>query len=99
MACLRLFMATTAGTLLLAGHAAGQGVPRLDSYAGVAVRILQSNNAGNVHHLIDPTTRRIAGLIRGSSKAEGASRKHFTRYVRRASVRAGIAIGDRWHWV
>lgn len=69
MAVSRLFMATTAGALLLAGQAAAQGVPRLDSYAGVAVRILQSNNAGNVHHLIDPTTRRVAGLIRGCPHA------------------------------
>ena len=44
---------------------AGQGVPRLDSYNGVAVRILQSNNAGNVHHIIDPATNRVTGLIRG----------------------------------
>jgi len=69
MAGFRLFMATTAGALLLAGHAGAQGVPRLDSYAGVAVRILQSNNAGNIHHLIDPTTRRVAGLIRGCPHA------------------------------
>ena len=29
------------------------------------MRILQSNNAGNIHHIIDPTTNRVAGLIRG----------------------------------
>ncbi|HXH24840.1 MAG TPA: hypothetical protein VNI78_06295 [Vicinamibacterales bacterium] len=55
--------------LLLAASAAAQGVPRLDSYDGVAVRILQSNNAGNVHHIIDPATRRVVGLIRGCPQA------------------------------
>ena len=45
---------------------AGQGVPRLDSYNGVVVRILQSNNAGNIsHHIIDPATNRVTGSIRG----------------------------------
>ena len=29
------------------------------------MRILQSNNAGNIHHIIDPTTNRVTGLIRG----------------------------------
>ncbi len=51
--------------VLLSASSAGQGVPRLDSYNGVAVRILQSNNAGNVHHIIDPATNRVTGLIRG----------------------------------
>jgi YVTN family beta-propeller protein len=55
--------------LLLASPAAAQGVPRLDSYQGVAVRILQSNNAGNVHHIIDPTARQVVGLIRGCPHA------------------------------
>ena len=64
-----LFTTAMAGVLLLAGQAAAQGVPRLDSYEGVAVRILQSNNAGNIHHLIDPTTRRVVGLIRGCPHA------------------------------
>ena len=27
---------------------------RLDTYQGVAVRILQSNNASFIHHIIDP---------------------------------------------
>ena len=40
--------------VFLAPPASPQGVPRLDSYNGVAVRILQSNNAGNIHHIIDP---------------------------------------------
>ena len=55
--------------LLLASSVATQGVPRLDSLNGVAVRILQSNNAGNVHHIIDPTTNRVVGLIRGCPNA------------------------------
>lgn len=48
---------------------AAQGVPRLDSYDGVAVRILQSNNAGDVHHIIDPAINRVVGIIRGCPHA------------------------------
>jgi hypothetical protein len=44
-------------------------VKQLDSYDGVAVRILQSNNAGNVHHIIDPTTNEVVGLINGCPHA------------------------------
>ena len=54
-----------AGILLTAGLAGAQGVPRLDSYQGVAVRILQSNNAGNTHHIIDPTTNRVVRRHQG----------------------------------
>ncbi|MGH9203245.1 MAG: YncE family protein, partial [Vicinamibacterales bacterium] len=57
------------GIVLLSASAAAQGVPRLDSYEGVAVRILQSNNAGNIHHIIDPTINRVVGLIRGCPHA------------------------------
>lgn len=57
------------GILLLASSAAAQGVPRLDSYSGVAVRILQSNNAGDIHHIIDPTINKVVGLIRGCPHA------------------------------
>ena len=69
MTTARVFVAIAVGVLLLPAQAAAQGVPRLDSYNGVAVRILQSNNAGNIHHLIDPTTRRVVGLIRGCPHA------------------------------
>ena len=71
MACSRLIRAVPffLGIVLLAGPASPQGVPRLDSYNGVAVRILQSNNAGNVHHIIDPATNRVSGLIRGCPHA------------------------------
>ena len=55
--------------LLLTAAAAAQGVPRLDSYDGVAVRILQSNNAGNIHHIIDPAVQRVVGLIKGCPHA------------------------------
>ena len=57
------------GSVLIAGSAAAQGVPRLDSYEGVAVRILQSNNAGNIHHIIDPTVNKVVGVIRGCPHA------------------------------
>jgi DNA-binding beta-propeller fold protein YncE len=57
------------GVLLSAALAAAQGVPRLTSYEGVAVRILQSNNAGNVHHIIDPASNQVTGIIRGCPHA------------------------------
>jgi len=60
---------TAFGILLLTALTAAQGVPRLDSYKGVAVRILQSNNAGTVHHIIDPTVNQVVGLIRGCPHA------------------------------
>ena len=62
-------LAAFCGVVLLAASLAAQGVARLDSYQGVAVRILQSNNAGNVHHLIDPTTQQVVGLIKGCPHA------------------------------
>jgi YVTN family beta-propeller protein len=57
------------GFVLVPALATAQGVPRLDSYNGVAVRILQSNNAGNIHHIIDPTINRVVGLIKGCPHA------------------------------
>lgn len=57
------------GALVLAPPAGAQGVPRLDSYEGVAVRILQSNNAGDIHHIIDPAINKVVGLIKGCPHA------------------------------
>jgi YVTN family beta-propeller protein len=57
------------GIVLLSASVAAQGVPRLDSYDGVAVRILQSNNAGNIHHIIDPASNQVVGLIKGCPHA------------------------------
>ena len=57
------------GIFLLVVSMSAQGVPRLDSYNGVAVRILQSNNAGDIHHIIDPAVNRVVGLIRGCPHA------------------------------
>ena len=61
MACSRVIRALPVflGILLVSVPASPQGVPRLDSYDKVAVRILQSNNAGNIHHIIDPTNNRL----------------------------------------
>jgi YVTN family beta-propeller protein len=53
----------------LAAPATAQNVPRLDSYNGVAVRILQSNNAGDTHHIIDPAINRVVGIIKGCPHA------------------------------
>jgi YVTN family beta-propeller protein len=61
----RALPAVVCVVLLLAASITAQQVPRLDSYKGVAVRILQSNNAGNVHHIIDPAINKVTGLIRG----------------------------------
>jgi YVTN family beta-propeller protein len=71
MARSRLLRALPAffGIVLLTAQVAGQGVPRLDSYKGVAVRILQSNNAGSIHHIIDPATNQVTGIIRGCPHA------------------------------
>ena len=71
MARSRLLRALPAffGIVLLTAQVAGQGVPRLDSYNGVAVRILQSNNAGSIHHIIDPGTNQVSGIIRGCPHA------------------------------
>jgi len=44
---------------------AAQHVTRLDSYEGYTVRILQSNNAGDVQHVIDPMTNQVVGVIEG----------------------------------
>ena len=52
-------------SLLFASSAAAQAVPQLDSYDGVVVRILQSNNAGTIQHVIDPELNEVVGLIRG----------------------------------
>ena len=52
-------------SLLLASSAAAQAVPQLDSYDGVVVRLLQSNNAGTIQHVIDPELNEVVGLIRG----------------------------------
>jgi YVTN family beta-propeller protein len=69
MSVIRPGLRVFAGLVLLSASAAAQGVPRLDSYSGVAVRILQSNNAGNIHHIIDPSINQVVGLIRGCPHA------------------------------
>ena len=56
--------------LMLAGSPLGaQKVERLDSYEGVAIRMLQSNNAGNVHAVIDPAVNQVVGYIEGCPRA------------------------------
>ena len=58
-------LSAVVASLLLASSAAAQAVPQLDSYDGVVVRILQSNNAGTIQHVIDPELNEVVGLIRG----------------------------------
>ena len=72
--------ATVVLLICAAVHTGAQGVPRLDSYDGVAVRILQSNNAGTVHHLIDPTINRVVGVIRGCPHAHNLTTHPDGRY-------------------
>lgn len=60
----RFFLLFLAASLLGAPLSA-QKVPRLDSYDGVVIRILQSNNAGDVQHIIDPLTNEVVGVIEG----------------------------------
>jgi YVTN family beta-propeller protein len=66
--------------IFLVTSLAAQGVPRLDTYKGVAVRILQSNNAGNIHHIIDPTINRVVGIIRGCPHAHNLTVHPDGRY-------------------
>ena len=58
-------LSVVVASLLVASSAAAQAVPQLDSYDGVVVRILQSNNAGTIQHVIDPELNEVVGLIRG----------------------------------
>lgn len=53
------------GISLVGAPLSAQHVTRRDSYEGVVVRILQSNNAGTEHHIIDPLTNTIVGVIEG----------------------------------
>ena len=53
------------GIPLVGAPLAAQHVTRLDSYDGYVVRILQSNNAGDVQHVIDPMTNAVVGVIEG----------------------------------
>ena len=59
------FLLMLLGISFLGAPLAAQHVPRLDSYDGVVVRILQSNNAGDVQHIIDPLTNEVVGVIEG----------------------------------
>lgn len=53
------------GLSLLGAPLSAQHVTRLDSYDGHVVRILQSNNAGDIQHIIDPATNQVVAEIRG----------------------------------
>jgi len=67
--------------------AAAQGVARLDTYQGVAVRTLQSNNAGNTHHILDPTTQLVVGVIKGCPHAHNLTvHPDVARIYRRRDV-------------
>ena len=58
-----------AGLMLAGSPLSAQKVERLDSYEGVAIRILQSNNAGNVHAVIDPALNEVVGYLEGCPRA------------------------------
>jgi DNA-binding beta-propeller fold protein YncE len=59
------FLALLLGISSAAAPLGAQHVTRRDSYDGVTVRILQSNNAGDQQHVIDPATNTIVGVIDG----------------------------------
>ena len=54
-----------AGLMFTGSPLGAQKVERLDSYEGVVIRMLQSNNAGNVHAVIDPAVNEVVGYIEG----------------------------------
>ena len=54
-------LSVVVASLLLASSAAAQTVPQLDSDDGMVVRILQSNNAGTIQHVIDPELNEVVG--------------------------------------
>jgi YVTN family beta-propeller protein len=56
------------GISILGAPLTAQHVTRLDSYDGVEVRILQSNNAGDVQHIIDPERNEVVGRIEGCAR-------------------------------
>ena len=58
-----------AGLMLAGSSLVAQKVEPLDSYEGVAIRILQSNNAGNVHAVIDPALNEVVGYMEGCPRA------------------------------
>ena len=60
-----LLLGVSMGIPALGAPLAAQHVPRLDSYEGVVVRVLQSNNAGDVQHIIDPMRNEVVGVIEG----------------------------------
>lgn len=61
----RLLVLFLTGSSALGSPLVAQHVPRHDSYDGIAVRVLQSNNAGDVHHIIDPVRNEVVGVIEG----------------------------------
>ena len=83
----RALPALVAILVLAAAAVAAQGVARLDTYQGVAMRILQSNNAGNTHHIIDPTTQPVVGVIKGCPHAHNLTvHPDVARIYRRRDV-------------
>ena len=58
-----------------------QHVTRLDSYDGVNVRILQSNNAGDVQHIIDPMLNEVIGVIEGCARPHNLFAHPDGRYI------------------
>jgi DNA-binding beta-propeller fold protein YncE len=76
----RLSLTALAG-VLIAVSASAQAVKKLDSYDGVEVRLLQSNNAGTVQHIIDPEINEVVGIIHGCPNPHnvtvGPDSKHY----------------------
>jgi len=69
------------GISFLGAPLSAQHVHELDSYDGVAVRILQSNNAGDVQHIIDPTINEVVGVIEGCPRPHNLFAHPEGRYL------------------
>ena len=96
---IRAFSLFPLGSMFVADSSAGQGVPRLDSYNGVAVRILQSNNAGNIHHIIDPVTNRVTGPHqRLSEPAQSDHSPRWPFYYCSNEAEDTVDVFDRGRW-
>lgn len=75
------FFVLLLGIAVLGAPVDAQHVTRLDSYDGVAIRILQSNNAGNVQHVIDPTINEVVGVIEGCARPHNLFAHPDGRYI------------------
>jgi len=75
------FLLLLLGISFLGAPLSAQHVHELDSYDGVTVRILQSNNAGDVQHIIDPMLNQVVGVIEGCPRPHNLFAHPEGRYI------------------